>query len=171
MNSRTLAKQLLSHCIQNSIALSTAESCTGGLIAKLLTDIAGCSQAYVGGFITYTNQQKEALLGVSHQLLLQHTEVSIACAQAMARGAAQKTGSTVALSSTGVAGPTGGTDQDPIGTVYIGISTPKASFAKRFSYPQELTRIQIRKAAAEDALALLLKTLREDDETERTHST
>ncbi len=99
--------------------LSTAESCTGGLIAKLMTDIAGSSDVFRRSFVTYTNESKTELLGVPTRLLEQHGAVSTAVAEAMAKGAA---GDGFAVSVTGVAGPGGGSDEKPVGTVCIGLA-------------------------------------------------
>ena len=139
--------------------LSTAESCTGGLIAKALTDIAGSSSVFAGACVTYTNEIKIALLGVDPAVIEQHTEVSYACAEAMARGARERMGTTYALSTTGYAGPTGGTDADPVGTVYIAIATHDGVKSERFTAPRGATRTAVRTAAAKRALEMLSETL------------
>jgi nicotinamide-nucleotide amidase len=100
--------------------LVTAESCTGGYIGKLITDLAGSSAWYRGGAIVYSNALKEAILGVSAQTLNAHGAVSRETALEMARGALERLGGDIALSVTGIAGPDGGTPQKPVGTVWFG---------------------------------------------------
>ena len=154
-----IAARLIQKGIQKGVTVSSAESCTGGLIAKLLTDVAGSSAVFSGACVTYTNEVKIALLGVDPAVIKEHTEVSHACAKAMAEGARQRIGTTFAVSTTGYAGPTGGTETDPVGTVYIGVSTPQGSFSERFSAPSHLDREGVREAAATRALELLEKQI------------
>lgn len=137
--------------------VSTAESCTGGMIAARLTDHAGSSDFFVAGYITYTNQQKQQILDVSKKLIDQHTAVSEPVAAAMAEGARQRSGATYAVSSTGYAGPDGGTDYDPVGTVYLGVSGPGGTRVVRIRHGGD--RDRIRALAAQGALDLLRKTL------------
>ena len=150
-----IAARLIQKGIQKGVTVSSAESCTGGLIAKRLTDVAGSSAVFSGACVTYTNEVKIALLGVDPAVIEEHTEVSHACAKAMAEGARQRIGTTFAVSTTGYAGPTGGTENDPVGTVYIGVSTPGGAFSERFSAPAHLDREGVREAAATRALELL----------------
>ena len=149
------ARLLVRHFSEKGITVCTAESCTGGLVAKLITDVAGSSQVLLGGFVTYTNEVKMRLLGVDSELLARETEVSHACAKAMAAGARERLGATLAVSLTGFAGPTGGTDADPVGTVYIGIASPRGVVSERFQAPDPSTRKKVREAAAMRALELL----------------
>jgi nicotinamide-nucleotide amidase len=141
--------------------VSTAESCTGGLLAGRLTDQAGSSDFYIGGFVTYTDAQKKEALGVGKDLLHKYSAVSEPVAAAMAEGARKRTGSTYALSTTGYAGPSGGTEFDPIGTVYLGISGPETTRVVRVRYGAD--RFRIRALATQGALDLLRKTLRAED--------
>lgn len=141
--------------------ISSAESCTGGLIAKAITDVAGSSAIFSGACVTYTNAVKTALLGVDPQIIATHTEVSFACAEAMALGARRAIGTTYALSTTGYAGPTGGTKTDPVGTVYIALASPAGVRSERFSAPEGATRADVRIAAAIRALAILENELTE----------
>lgn len=97
--------------------IAVAESCTGGLVAAALTEIPGCSAVFEAGFITYSNTQKNTVLGVSHDVLDTFGAVSIATAWAMAQGALERTGADVAVSITGIAGPDGGSELKPVGTV------------------------------------------------------
>ena len=146
---------IIRKCVAKGVTVGCAESCTGGLIAKLLTDVSGSSAVFRGGFVTYTNEIKEALLGVDPALIAEHTEVSYACAEAMADGARHRLGTGVAVSTTGYAGPGGGTKEDPVGTVYVAISTPEGTHCDRLSLPRGLSRAQTRMAAARHAIALL----------------
>ena len=152
---------LLSHLRDQGLTLGTAESCTGGLMGQRLTGIPGASAVFLGGFMTYQNQQKINLLGVDPKSIEQYTEVSAPVAEEMAKGARQRLGCDVAISATGYAGPGGGTDTDPVGTVYIAISTPTGTFSERFSAPSTLDRMGIREAAAMRALEML-KNIVED---------
>lgn len=111
------ADQLVKKLSKQQLILSTAESCTGGLIGKVITDVAGSSAVYDRGYITYANDAKIEMLGVEHSQLIQHGAVSEEIARAMANGAIKNSGSQVAVSTTGIAGPGGGTDEKPVGTV------------------------------------------------------
>ena len=138
--------------------VATAESCTGGLIAKSITDIAGSSAVLAGGMVTYTNRIKTDVLGVDASIIEEHTEVSHACAKAMAERAKAVFGTDYALSATGYAGPGGGTEQDPTGTVYIGIATPNGAHTERICV-ENATRTQVRNAVAYHALTMLLNEI------------
>ena len=155
MTQRELSERLVALCRLRGITLGTAESCTGGLIAKCVTDIAGSSAVIAGGFVTYTNEIKTRLLGVDPCIFKTHTEVSHACARAMAAGARDALGTTLAVSATGYAGPGGGSEQDPVGTVYLGIASPLGVRSERFSAPADADRDRVRTLATCRALALL----------------
>ncbi|MBQ8310205.1 MAG: CinA family protein [Clostridia bacterium] len=139
--------------------LATAESCTGGLIAKTVTDIAGSSVVFSGACVTYTNEVKMNLLGVDPAIIERESEVSATCAGAMASGVRERLHTTYALSTTGYAGPTGGTEKDPVGTVYIALSTKAGTHRERFSAPNGASRTEVRRAAAMRALELLENAL------------
>ena len=136
--------------------IATAESCTGGLVGGLLTAMPGISSVYVGGFVTYTNQMKMDMLGVDPATIAQYTEVSAQVAEQMALSARERTGADVAISLTGVAGPGGGSESTPVGTVYIGVSAPDGTYAVRYCMPEYLPRHEIRSRAA--LLAITLAT-------------
>ena len=140
---------------EKQVTVSTAESCTGGLVAKSITDVAGSSAVIAGGMVTYTNRIKTDVLGVDADIIEEHTEVSHACAEAMAERAKAMFGTDYALSATGYAGPGGGTEQDPTGTVYIGIATPNGAHTERICV-ENATRAQVRNAVAHYALKMLL---------------
>jgi PncC family amidohydrolase len=107
---------------EHNLTIATAESCTGGLLGHILTSVSGSSGYYLGGVIAYSNPVKEAMLGVRHETLLDYGAVSEQTAVQMATGVRERIGSSIGLSTTGIAGPTGGTPTKPVGLVYIGIS-------------------------------------------------
>ncbi|MCP3852545.1 MAG: CinA family protein [Gammaproteobacteria bacterium] len=116
----TVVNKLSKVCQAHSLQLSVAESCTGGLVAKTITDLAGSSQWFERGFVTYTNLAKEQMLGVDKQLISEHGAVSEQVAAAMAKGALLNSQAQFSLSITGVAGPGGGTESKPVGLVCFG---------------------------------------------------
>lgn len=139
------------------LTVSSAESCTGGWIAKAITDIPGSSAVFSGGAVTYTNEMKIRLLGVDPAIIERETEVSAACATAMADGARRAFATDLAVSTTGFAGPGGGNGKDPVGTVYLGFSAREGSFAVRASFDGD--REAVREAAVRAALCLILNHL------------
>ena len=156
---RATSKKLVERLCARGETLSSAESCTGGLIAKSVTDIPGSSAVFGGACVTYTNEIKTALLGVDPQIFERDTEVSFACAEAMAKGARERLGTTYALATTGYAGPGGGTDADPVGTVYLALATPGGVKSERFSAPAGANRTTVRKAATLRAFEMLEEIL------------
>ena len=151
------AGQLLEVFSQRGLRLASAESCTGGLVGALVTAMPGSSAVFSGGFMTYTNQMKTDLLGVDPALIGQYTEVSAPVAKAMASGARARTGADIAVSLTGVAGPGGGSERTPVGTVYIGVCSPLSCFAVRYCMPDYLPRHEIRCRAALLAMSLAVR--------------
>ncbi|MCZ2077449.1 MAG: competence/damage-inducible protein A [Bryobacterales bacterium] len=133
--------------------LSVAESCTGGLLAGRITSVAGASDYFAGGFTTYTEAMKSSVLSIDPELLRVHTAVSQPVAEAMALACRERTGSTYALSVTGVAGPGGGTEQNPVGTVYIGLAGGDGCDVRRMRFLGDRTRVRI--LAVQSALNLL----------------
>ncbi len=119
----TLQQTVVKLLNQKGMTVATAESCTGGLVAKKITDVAGASSCFHGGFVTYSNEKKEALLGVAHETLKKYGAVSEETALEMSRGAMICGGADLGVSMTGIAGPGGGTPQKPVGLVYISICT------------------------------------------------
>lgn len=117
------AVTLLDKYKNRGLKLVTAESCTGGLISALLTEISGSSDVFECGFVTYSNESKIKLLGVDEKLISEHGAVSEQVASAMAQEAIAKTGTDVAVAVTGIAGPSGGTIEKPVGLVYIAVAT------------------------------------------------
>jgi nicotinamide-nucleotide amidase len=137
--------------------VATAESCTGGLVAARLTERPGSSDFFIAGFVAYTEAQKRDVLGIKPELLAKHTPVSEPVAAAMAEAAIAHTGATYALSTTGYAGPDGGTPHDPVGTVYLGIAGPSGTRVIRVRHGGDRSRI--RTLATQSALDLLRRTL------------
>ena len=139
--------------------ISTAESCTGGLIAKRLTDVPGSSAYMMQGFVTYSNQAKHTLLGVPMALIDQYGAVSAEVARAMAEGCRKVSATDYAISVTGVAGPTGGTAAKPVGLVYIGISNSIATEVRELRMGGHLARDEIRDRTAKVALGMIRQSL------------
>lgn len=143
---------------QRGLTIACAESCTGGMIGQRLTSVPGASAVFLGGFMTYTNEAKIHLLGVSPATIEAHTEVSAETAAEMAEGARRVFDCDIAVATTGYAGPGGGTEKDPVGTVYIGVASPNGTKTVRLSYAQIRSRDYIRAAASSEALCLALRT-------------
>ena len=149
------AERLLATLRARSWRLATAESCTGGLVAALFTEVAGASDVFERGFVTYSNAAKIGLLGVGLDLLVAHGAVSAPVAQAMAAGAVRNSAADVALSVTGVAGPGGGSAAKPVGLVHIGLAVPGTSAVSREFRFGDLGRSEIRLRSVGEALAML----------------
>jgi nicotinamide-nucleotide amidase len=141
--------------------LVTAESCTGGLITALLTEIPGSSDVVECGFVTYSNAAKQEILGVSANVLAAHGAVSEAVARAMAEGALVRCYADVAVSVTGIAGPRGSSDQKPIGLVHLAVARRKGATLHRECHFGDIGRGRIRLNAVEVALSLLRLALAE----------
>ena len=157
---RAAARRVVRLLIARGETLATAESCTGGWIAKVITDISGSSAAFCGACVAYVNEVKIGLLGVDPAIIDSESEVSAPCAEAMASGVRTRWGATFGVSTTGYAGPTGGTERDPVGTVYIAVSTAYGCAFERFSAPDGASRAEVRRAAAMRALEMLEDALR-----------
>jgi nicotinamide-nucleotide amidase len=142
---------------RDKATLATAESCTGGLVAQMITAIPGSSEYFDRGFVTYSNQAKVDLLGVSEDILREHGAVSEACAQAMAEGARARAGTTYAVAVTGIAGPGGGTPDKPVGLVFVALATPDRTAVRRLRWPGQ--REQVRAISAMVALDLVRRAL------------
>jgi nicotinamide-nucleotide amidase len=157
-NGEALAAVVVKLLKQRSETLATAESCTGGLIANQITDVSGASDVFVAGYVTYANSAKSDVLNIDLKLIEKHGAVSEAVARAMADGARTRAGSTHAIATTGIAGPTGGSDQKPVGTVYVGLaSRDSKTLAMKFHFPTD--RETFKQLAAQTALDLLRRRL------------
>jgi nicotinamide-nucleotide amidase len=143
---------------QRKQTLATAESCTGGLIANQITNVSGASEVFLAGYITYANSAKSDVLNIDSKLIEKNGAVSEAVARAMAEGACARAASTFGLATTGIAGPTGGSDEKPIGTVYIALaSEDSATVARKFLFPTD--RETFKQLATQAALDLLRRRL------------
>ena len=140
------------------LTLVTAESCTGGMIGEMITAIAGSSVYYLGGVVTYSNQLKNRLLKVPWSMIEKYGAVSKECAVAMAGGARDELGADLGLSVTGIAGPTGGSEEKPVGTVFFGLAD-SAGIIFRKEVFLNLSRLQVRRIAAITALEMVLEKL------------
>ena len=137
--------------------LSIAESCTGGLICDRITNVSGSSDCFMGGMVTYSNESKAEHLGVPLSIIKRHGAVSSQVAKRMAQGVRKAFHTTFGLSTTGVAGPTGGTKRSPIGRVFIGISDGKRTWVKKLDLKG--SRIQIKREAVQRSLHLCYEIL------------
>src|SRR6185312_6673330 len=137
--------------------VATAESCTGGMTAVRLNEYPGSSDFFTASFVTYTDEQKQRLLGIPEEMLESHTAVSDAVAVAMADNARLRSGATYAVSTTGYAGPSGGTEENPVGTVFIGIATPQQTRAFRYRYGADRNRVRL--LSTQTALDLLRRAI------------
>ena len=154
-----LEEKIGQQLLAQGLTLATAESCTGGLVAHRLTNVSGSSAYFLGGFVTYSNEAKERFVGVRHETLLAHGAVSEETAREMARGARQQMGVDVAVAVTGIAGPTGGTPEKPVGLVYVALSAADAEVCRRFVWQGD--RVSNKIESAEAALQLVLDYLRD----------
>ena len=154
-----LAHEVIAALIANKLTIATAESCTGGLIAGALTSVAGSSDAVYGGFVTYANEAKIAMVGVPYALLHEFGAVSKEVALAMAEGALGAAGTHVAVAATGIAGPGGGSADKPVGLVHFAVATGEATRHLKKSFDPNWSRDQIRHASVVEALKLVKKTI------------
>ncbi len=149
------AAAVLEQCRSRGIKVATAESCTGGMLSALLTSVPGSSDIFECGFVTYSNEAKKKMLGVSHELIAEHGAVSRACALAMAHGAILQSVASLAISITGVAGPGGGTAAKPVGLVHFACARRNGATEHREERFGDIGRAGIRTASVEVALELL----------------
>lgn len=156
-----LAKRAIETLIAHDMTIATAESCTGGLIAGALTSISGSSAVVYGGFVTYANEAKMKMIAVPEQVLAEFGAVSEQTARAMAEGALRASGADIAIAVTGVAGPTGGTDEKPVGLVYFGCATTHETYYQERRYG-DLGRDEIRMATVVTALKMVADVTRSD---------
>ena len=148
-----LASRVIEIFREKGLSLALAESCTGGMIAETITNVAGASDIFYGSAVTYVNSAKEHILGVAHETLEKHGAVSSECAEEMACGARRVYGADVAMSVTGIAGPRGGSEGKPVGTVWFGLATKDGAetFRRRF----DGDRAAVRRQTVEEVLRRL----------------
>jgi nicotinamide-nucleotide amidase len=144
---------------EKGLKLVTIESCTGGLVGTKITDVSGASEVFLGGIITYSNEFKINLCDVSSETLDQFGAVSSGVAKEMAEGGLQKYHADIAVSITGIAGPTGETEDKPVGLVYIGIATKEKTYATRFNFIGN--REKIRELSAKNALFMVYSAIKD----------
>lgn len=137
--------------------LATAESCTGGSVAARITSIGGSSAYFLGSVVSYSNEVKHRVLGVPRPVLEERGAVSPECARAMAMGVRSLIGSDIAVSTTGIAGPAGGTPRKPVGLVYIGVATP--DWLEAFEFHFDGDRARVIEQSVQQALALLFEAI------------
>lgn len=153
-----LAADIVAECVSRGVRISTAESCTGGMISGAVTSVSGSSAVIELGVCSYSNRIKQQTLHVSGDILEKYTEYSVQCAEAMAEGVRRLSGADFAVSTTGVAGPTGGSAEHPVGEVCIAVSGAEGCRGERFLFSgdRELVRAQ----AAQKALELLSERIK-----------
>jgi len=142
----TMAQAVGRLLAERGLTLSVAESCTGGTIGMMLTEIPGSSSYFLGGVIAYANSLKQGMLGVDERDIREHGAVSQQVAVAMARGVRARTGSDLAVAVTGIAGPDGGTPEKPVGTVWIAVAEGEREIAERFQLGRERNTVRVRAA-------------------------
>lgn len=150
-----LVVRLQAICLDRGFTVATAESCTGGLVAKLITDVAGSSGYFRAGIVSYANDAKIHLLGVSDDLLAAHGAVSAQVARSMALGALERTGADLAVAVTGVSGPSGGSPAKPVGLTYVAVADAAGVDVRRFVWSGD--RAGNRESSARAALELMLE--------------
>lgn len=151
------AERLSEMLLDRGMTLACAESCTGGMIGSALTDVPGASGFFLGSAVTYSNGSKEGILGVPHDVLLQHGAVSPETAGEMVRGAMRVYGSDAAIAVTGIAGPGGATDAKPVGLVYIAVADGPRVVVSRNQF--DGGRAEVRQSTVRTALTLMMELL------------
>jgi competence/damage-inducible protein CinA-like protein len=154
---RRVEELVLDGCREQGLTLATAESCTGGMVAQRLTSVPGSSRVFLGAIVAYADEVKAAELGVPREVLERHGAVSAETAAAMAAGARERLGADVAVAVTGIAGPDGGSEEKPVGLVYLRAESPAGSRGAEFVFPGD--REGIRRRAAVTALHLVRRLL------------
>jgi nicotinamide-nucleotide amidase len=150
-----LAARLIAACTERGLTIATAESCTGGLVAAVLTEVSGSSAVVDRGFVTYSNAAKTAMLGVPADLVDRHGAVSEEVAVAMVEGALARSDADIAVAVTGIAGPTGGSAEKPVGLVHFAVQRRGEPLRHQRRQFADAGRATIRLAATREALAML----------------
>lgn len=149
---------------EKGLTLACAESCTGGLVGKRITDVSGASEVFLGGCITYANEVKVKLLGVKEETLRRYGAVSEQTAREMAAGVRRALGADIGVSVTGIAGPGGGTKEKPVGTVFVGISSKSGEQFRKLSLSSMRSRTFIRDVSVSNVMDMILKLCRENNQ-------
>ena len=152
---RHAATRVLERCRARGLVVATAESCTGGLVAGALTEIAGSSDVVDRGFVTYSNASKQSMLGVPAAILERHGAVSRETAEAMARGALANSPADLAVAITGIAGPGGGSAEKPVGLVHFAAAARDVRLIQREKRFGDIGRAEVRRLSVAEALAML----------------
>ena len=150
-----VAGRLQEICLRRSLTVGTAESCTGGLVAHLLTEVPGSSGYFNGAVVAYSDEAKQALLGVPDEILAAHGAVSAQVARAMAVGARERLGVALAVAVTGIAGPSGGTEAKPVGLTYVAAADDAGEDVRRFNWTGD--RAENKRLSAAAALEMLIE--------------
>ena len=152
-----IAEKVVMKMQNKQLTLALAESCTGGLVSQSITSVSGSSLIFKGGVVSYSNELKENILGVEHENIVNNGAVSKTVAIAMAKGIMEKANSNIAGSVTGVAGPTGGTKEKPVGTVYIAVVTKTTEVYRKLNLHGD--RREIREQSAKHLMTLIKETI------------
>lgn len=152
-----MISEVINKLLETKTTIATAESCTGGLVAKTITDFSGVSDIFCEGYVTYSNEAKMKNLGVSPDTLEKYGAVSRHTCEEMAKGVRLRANACIGVSTTGIAGPGGGTKEKPVGLVYIGVSTEKKTLVQELRL--DGTRVEIRQKTVESLFELIEKAL------------
>ena len=153
-----LSQKIVKLLKKKKLKISVAESCTGGMFSSVLTSVSGSSKVFTLGLVTYSNQSKNRLLKVPKQIIKKYGAVSVQCCFSMVNNLSKISKSNVAVSITGIAGPSGGTKQKPVGLVYIGVKRANKVKINRFLFKNK-SRSNVQRAAVKKALELVLNTI------------
>ena len=154
----SLNKKIVSILKRKKLKMAIAESCTGGMLSSAITSVSGASKVFNMGLVTYSNQAKMSILKVPKKIIQKHGAVSIQCCLSMVNNLSKISKSKVCVSITGIAGPSGGTKQKPVGLVYIGVKNGKKVIVSKSQFKNR-GRSSIQKATVKKSLELLLKTI------------
>ena len=153
-----LSQKIVKLLKKKKLKISVAESCTGGMLSSAITSMSGSSKVFTMGLVTYSNQSKNRLLKVPKQIIKKYGAVSVQCCFSMVNNLSKISKSNVAVSITGIAGPSGGTKQKPVGLVYIGVKRANKVKINRFLFKNK-SRSNVQRAAVKKALELVLNTI------------
>ncbi|UCF50788.1 MAG: CinA family protein [Thermoplasmatales archaeon] len=157
LNNEEILKKISIILKENNLKIAVAESCSGGLISHNFTNISGSSEYFDRGIVSYSNNAKLELLDISENILERYGAVSEQVAIAMAKGIRKKSNVDIGIATTGIAGPTGGTEEKPVGLVYIAISTTNNTIVKKYQFPGD--RLENKESTCRAALEMLLESI------------